>query len=370
MIDWLTALSELGRCHQQMVLVTVAEALGSTPRAAGTKMVVLRDRCFGTIGGGHLEFKAISSARKLLARSDGKKLRLERFSLGPSLGQCCGGMATLLFERVSPPLPAWIDRLVEQRNDHGKAILISGTDAKQPGKMIVTDLACRGGLDDPILERQAKEAARVLLADNSCAELLKFRAAAGPPVRLLFEPTGPHDFHIVLFGAGHVGKALVQVMQGLPCSITWVDQREDEFPDIVAPNVKIQVSNRPDLAVDDVPTDSSVLIMTHSHALDLAICEQALRRGDLAFCGLIGSATKLSKFRRRLSALGLTATALEGLTCPIGIDGISGKHPSEIAIAVAAQILRRREGLATASGSRVVRHDRTRPIIADDMGPP
>ncbi|MGI9435836.1 MAG: XdhC family protein, partial [Geminicoccaceae bacterium] len=157
MSDWLTALSEFGRCHQRMVLVTVAEARGSTPRAAGTKMVVMRDRCWGTIGGGHLEFKAISIARKLLAEADGQGLRLERFPLGPSLGQCCGGMATLLFEEMSLPLPGWVDELLDQRRDDGKAILISGTDARHPGKMIVTDQGCEGGLDDPTLERQAAE---------------------------------------------------------------------------------------------------------------------------------------------------------------------------------------------------------------------
>lgn len=351
MIDWLTALNELGRCHQQMVLVTVAEARGSTPRAAGTKMVVMRDRCWGTIGGGHLEFKAIDIARKLLVEADGQGPRLERFPLGPSLGQCCGGMATLLFELTSLPLPGWVDMLLEQRSDQGEAVLISGTDTKQSGKLIVTDRCCKGSLGDPMLERQAADVARSLLADNGNAELLTFESASRSSIRLLFEPIRPGDFHIMLFGAGHVGKALVRVMLGLPCRITWVDQREQEFPDISPPNVNIQISDRPDLAVDHAPQGSYMLIMTHSHALDQAICERALKRGDIAYCGLIGSATKLAKFRRRLAAFGLSAPELEGLTCPIGIDGISGKHPSEIAIAVAAELLQRRDGRAMASRS-------------------
>lgn len=366
MNDWLTALSELGRCRQQMVLVTVAEAKGSTPRAAGTKMLVMGDRCFGTIGGGHLEFKAIDNARRLLAASDDRGLRLERFPLGPSLGQCCGGMATLLFERIALPLPAWIERLQRRRNDDGKAVMVTGTDAMLPGKMIVSEEAAEGGFGDPVLEREAIEAARGLLVDSGDTRLLKFKSASGSPVRLLFEPIGASDFNIVLFGAGHVGKALVQVMQGLPCSITWVDQREHEFPDLLPSNVNIQVSDRPDLVIDDAPQGSSVLVMTHSHALDQAICERALRRGDLGYCGLIGSATKLAKFRRRLSALGLSATALEGLTCPIGIDGISGKHPSEIAIAVAAELLQRR-GRATASGLRAAGRSTVDPMLADGM---
>ncbi|MGH1483501.1 MAG: xanthine dehydrogenase accessory protein XdhC [Geminicoccales bacterium] len=365
MIDWLTALSELGRCRQQMVLVTVAEARGSTPRAAGTKMVVMHDRSFGTIGGGHLEFKAMDIARKLLACSDDQGLRLERFPLGPSLGQCCGGMATLLFERIMPPLPAWIDLLQRQRSDHGKAVLITGTDAARPCKIIVTNRGEVGSLGDPMLDRRSRRAAHELLATEGPAELRIVKTSSSSRVRLLFEPIRTSDFHIVLFGAGHVGKALVQVMQGLPCCITWVDPREHEFPDIVPANVRIDASDWPPHAIDVVPPGSYVLIMTHSHGLDQAICERALRRGDLAFCGLIGSVTKIAKFRRRLTALGLSPTALDGLTCPIGIDGISGKHPSEIAIAVAAQLLQRREGRALASGATARR--RARPVLADDM---
>ncbi len=180
--------------------------------------------------------------------------------------------------------------------------------------------------------------------------------------RLLFEPVTAGDFQILLFGAGHVGKALVQVLQGLPCDITWIDPRENEFPDIVPANVRVDAGDRPDLAVDQAPPASCVLIMTHSHALDQAICERALRRDDLAYCGLIGSATKRARFRRRLAAAGLSERALDGLTCPIGIDGISGKHPGEIAIAVAAELLHVREGRSTASGLRA-----RRPVTADDM---
>ncbi|MGI9505648.1 MAG: xanthine dehydrogenase accessory protein XdhC, partial [Geminicoccaceae bacterium] len=281
------------------------------------------------------------------------------------LGQCCGGMVRLLFERISTPTPAWIERLQRRRNDHGKAVLIYGTDAALPGKMIVTDHGYEGGLGDSVLEREAMDVARRLLGNAATPELRSFKMRSRMSAHLLFEPIRTSDFHILLFGAGHVGKALVQVLQGLPCSITWVDPRENEFPDILPANVSIDAGDRPDLAVDVAPPGSYVLIMTHSHALDLVICERALQCDDLAFCGLIGSATKLAKFRRRLTALGLSAAALNGLTCPIGIDGISGKHPSEIAVAVAAQLLQRREGRSTPGGLRAG-HRSSEPAIADD----
>lgn len=256
MSDWLGELAALRERNEPAVLVTVAETKGSVPRETGTKMVVTRDACLGTIGGGNLEFKAGEIARQMLAEAQ-TQASLQRFPLGPSLGQCCGGVAVLLFE-----------------------------------------------------------------------------------------PIGGSDFHIVLFGAGHVGKALIKVLSALPCSIRWIDSRAAEFDRFREPlpgNVTAELSDCPEEEIVDIPPGSYILIMTHSHALDQAICEQALRRGGHAYCGLIGSASKLRTFRKRLLARGLSAEDLAGLTCPIGIDGISGKHPAEIAVAVAAQLLQVRE---------------------------
>jgi xanthine dehydrogenase accessory factor len=254
MTHWVDALAELSARGEPAVLVTVLRADGSTPREAGAKMVVSASAVHGTVGGGHLELQAIATARELLAASDGAAERpapLSRdFGLGPSLGQCCGGAVTLLFEAV---LPA--------------------------------------------------------------------------------------RWRVAVFGAGHVGRAVVKLLGELPCRVDWIDSREAEFPATVPANVRPIVADAPADEVPDLAPGCDVLVMTHSHQLDLQVVEAALRRGDLPFLGLIGSRTKRARFEARLSERGFGAEALARMVCPVGIPGVGGKHPAEIAIAVAAQLL-------------------------------
>jgi xanthine dehydrogenase accessory factor len=261
MSRWLEALSALAEAGADAVLVTVMEARGSTPREAGAKMVVTADALHDTIGGGHLELKAIELARDLLRAAPIPAAPVtQRFALGPSLGQCCGGEAVLLFEAIRPP-----------------------------------------------------------------------------------------GFHVALFGAGHVGKALVRLLGDLPCRVSWIDPREAMFPEARPANVATLVADEPEEEVAALPAGAFVLVMTHSHPLDQRIVEAALRREDLPYVGLIGSATKRARFLRRLAARGIGESQLARLTCPIGIVGVGGKHPAEIAISVAAQLLRVRDAAVAAA---------------------
>jgi xanthine dehydrogenase accessory factor len=181
----------------------------------------------------------------------------------------------------------------------------------------------------------------------------------GGVVHLLFEPVGAADIELLaqrfekerqaslhplaLFGGGHVGHALVNVLASLPFSLTWVDSRDGVFPETVPADVVCEHSDPPQHAVRGLVTGSRVLIMSFSHAEDLdivAACLQRQReRGDLPYIGLIGSQTKWATFGHRLQARGFTAQELLQVTCPIGVPGISGKQPEVIAVAVAAQLL-------------------------------
>lgn len=250
------------------VLVQVAETQGSVPREAGTWMAVFANALVGTIGGGHLEFDAITRARTLLEKGEaaGAEPPL-RVALGPSLGQCCGGVVQLHFERV--------------------------------------------GAGD---------------------------AAA------LAQRLGPRQFTpVALFGGGHVGHALAQVLAPLPFLLNWIDSRDGVFPASVPPRVVCEHSEPVQAAVPGLAPQSRVLIMSFSHAEDLDVLAACLRRqreqGDLPYIGLIGSKTKWATFRHRLEARGFTAAELAHVTCPIGVPGISGKEPEVIAVAVAAQLL-------------------------------
>jgi len=158
--------------------------------------------------------------------------------------------------------------------------------------------------------------------------------------------------HIVLFGAGHVGHALVRLFGLLPCVVQWVDERDELFPDEVPANVQVEATDTPAAIVDEAPPGAWFIVMTHNHALDFELTERIMRRRDFAWFGLIGSKTKRVKFERRLLDRGVPAERLAEMVCPIGVPGIVDKAPASIAVAVAAQLMQLRVPLeAQASGA-------------------
>jgi xanthine dehydrogenase accessory factor len=240
-------------------------------------MLVTQDASAGSIGGGQLELEAFAIARDLIAKSGGGGMRpmlshsrpqseigqapqlSKHFSLGPSLGQCCGGAVDLDFEIV----------------------------------------------DDFMLSAWADDTMR---------------------------------FNVALFGAGHVGRALANALAPLPCRLIWIDEREQEFAKIgPSSNAEVRLVDAPSAEIKSLPLQCYVIIATHSHALDLELCETALSRPDFAFIGLIGSATKKARFLKRLEQKNVRM--LERLVCPIGLPSIQGKEPQVIAASVAAQLL-------------------------------
>lgn len=268
--------------RQDGVFITIDSFEGSSPREVGAWMLVLAGEVLGTVGGGNLEFQAIAQARDWLAEQANYKMaanavapadELRRYPLGPSLGQCCGGVVHLKFSFI------------------GKQNAIK------------------------------REAA----------------------LAMIYWARGQNAFKVALFGGGHVGKALVGVLSPLPCSITWVDSRDEIFPDGLPSHVQCEHSAPVHPAVQSLQAGSHVLIMSFSHAEDLdvvAACLMRLReKNDLPFIGLIGSKTKWATFRHRLQERGFSAKEIARITSPIGIDGIAGKEPEVIAVSVVAQLL-------------------------------
>ncbi len=149
---------------------------------------------------------------------------------------------------------------------------------------------------------------------------------------------------IALFGGGHVGRAITSLLVTLPYRVTWIDSRDEIFPADTHPRITCEHSDPVQSAVADLEAGSQVLIMSFSHAEDLEIVQQCLKRqrdrNDLPFIGLIGSKTKWATFQNRLRERGFTDAELAQVTCPIGIAGIRGKEPEVIAVAVAAQLLK------------------------------
>jgi xanthine dehydrogenase accessory factor len=153
------------------------------------------------------------------------------------------------------------------------------------------------------------------------------------------EQFGDSNRKLYLFGAGHVGRALILALAPLPFDVIWIDPREGAFPAAIPSNVVTIRSENPAAEVADAPSSSFALVMTHSHALDLEIIDAVLRSSRFAYAGLIGSATKRARFSKRLREAGVAESRIDGLVCPIGIPSIKSKHPAAIAAATAVQLL-------------------------------
>lgn len=228
-------------------------------------------------------------------------------------------------------------------------IAAEGSAPREAGaKMAVAGEAVVGTIGGGQLEFTAIETARAMLDRNAGGAAPVTRhfplgpalgQCCGGSVTLLFEPSRPPVLELALFGAGHVARALVAKLADLPCRVTWIDPRAAEFPAAVPANVSVRVTEAPEAEVERLKPGAHCLVMTHDHALDLLIVGRVLKRGDFAWLGLIGSATKRARFIGRLRRMGFTETALERLVCPIGLPGISGRTPGEIALAVAAQLM-------------------------------
>lgn len=335
--DWLDALVATTRGGRTAVLVTVASVKGSAPREPGARMLVADDAVTGTIGGGQLEYKAIAIARDVLASGSAGDLR--RFPLAASLGQCCGGVATLFFDPVAAGA-RWVDALaVRYRAGVACVVATPSRGAAQERRLVVDAGAIEGSLGAEERDARASAIARRMLASGAPTGL----ASVGDDDECLFDVVRPPALHIVLFGAGHVGRALVRTLAGCDGRIVWVDTRDDAFPATVPPNVECVGTDAPETEVAAAPAGAHFLVMTHSHPLDQALTEVILQRDDFAWFGLIGSVSKRRQFERRLRLLGVDPRRFVRMTCPIGIAGISSKEPAAIAIAVAAQVLQSRE---------------------------
>lgn len=292
----LTALSQSLAAHGRVARVVIAAHDGSSPREVGASMLVWEGGQSGTVGGGALEYEAAAKARAMLA---GAERAVDRVALGPALGQCCGGAVTLWTE-VYDALP----------------VPEAGVIARGPGEM-------------PLAVKRVLAAARGQ----------GLRPAPGLVQGWLVEPVAEAGRQVWVWGAGHVGRALVAVLAPLPgIAVTWVDVAAERFPDVVPEGVTVVPATDPAVVADHAPEGAEHLILTYSHALDLELCHRLLNRGFKA-CGLIGSATKWARFRSRLGALGHDAAAIGRIRCPIG-DPSLGKHPQAIAVGVVAELLK------------------------------
>ena len=335
MTDWpRDALDRLAK-GEPAALVTLLAVEGSTPREAGTKMLVWAGGQSGTIGGGNLEHRASDQARRMLAAGETARYAIQDYPLGPFLAQCCGGRARLMIERLDERDGGWLtDAERYCRAEEPFAIrsriegetLVKAIGPADPGE---TPAVSIGGLKAPA--RGERPAPGCEIVERSA------------PVRPV----------VLLFGAGHVGRAVHRALEPLPFRVFWSDCREEmaEVPGvaILPPDAQAEIAG---------DGAAYTLVLTHDHALDYALVSAALAGDGCGYLGLIGSRTKAARFFSRLRAGGFSEAQLARLACPIGIPELKDKAPEIIAVSVAADLLLRLQAsrtLAQTEAPRVVR---------------
>lgn len=313
---------------------------------------------WGTIGGGQLEFEAIAHARFMLeaAKDEPNPWRREMrvWPLGPSLGQCCGGSVRVLFELYT---------------DHERASMTDADNASLIVRPAETGeplyfLSARQKIGD--LPLHVARVAKDMLngARNRKAAFLPARK--GTPSYFI-EPAGHHATPLYIYGAGHVGRAIVKAIEDLDFAMNWIDTHAERFLDALPRNVRQIVASDPSSVAQNAPHGAFHLVLTYSHPLDFAICHTLLKRDNFGFLGLIGSRSKRQRFKSRFSASGISEQALGRMVCPIGIGNISGKEPATIAIAVAAQLIERQEAQAASRSDErkeETAHEASQPLPA------
>jgi len=302
----LARLSDLANRHGAVARIVVASLKASGPREVGAAMLVWDKGQDGTIGGGALEFAAVATARQRLGTTEPL---LAHVPLGPALGQCCGGVVTLLTEVYTAKDCAALSPQANRGLPHCRPV----------------DRATSGGVPLAV--------ARIIDRARARGTPTEPQFQSGWMIEPFTSPRPP----LWIYGAGHVGRALVTTLAPLGFDMCWIDTDHNRFPANMPKDITQLVAANPALVVTHAPDDAHHLVLTFSHALDLEICHRILSR-RFRSAGLIGSATKWARFAKRLAALGHTERQINRITCPIGLPAL-GKAPAAIALGVATRLL-------------------------------
>ena len=258
----------------------------------------------------------------------------------------------------------WLNAVQQLRHDGRPGVLVTvvqvrGHAPREAGaKMVVSPDRVWGSVGGGNLEETAIDRARAMLESgaaepemseaklNPHARTAHGRQCCGGVVRLLLEPL-PARPVVALFGIGHVGYELARILSRLPIRLLLVDSRETQLDrvrlaDVIDGTADVSVHHTVlgEQVLEQLPPGAQVVIMTHDHAEDFALCDAALRLPQrLGGIGLIGSSVKWTRFQAQLAGLGHDPATIGRITCPIGLPGLTGKDPAVIAVAVAAALL-------------------------------
>ena len=291
---WTDELIKIIQKNNFVCRAMIVRSDGSTPREEGASMIILKNEIKGTIGGGNLEFEVINSARKKIKTTSTFLREKKNFPLGPNLGQCCGGYVEVLLEYYNKECIPLLKSL-----------------AKSNKKFILHPL----------------EKHKFPLGTNEKSHKSFFFSNH-------FKRYQP----VFIYGAGHVGRALINVTNDLQIDRYWVDISKDRFPKNLPKNLNKLIANDLKIIAHNALPNSIHIVMTFSHHMDEEIVEIILQKNNFFKLGLIGSKTKKIRIFNRLKKRGLSDILLDKVTCPVGIPEVFGKKPPQVALSIASQL--------------------------------
>lgn len=216
----------------------------------------------------------------------------------------------------------------------------------QGSKMVITMDDTFDSLGGGHLEFSVTQKARALIQQETSGNQVEhfplgasLGQCCGGSVTVLMESFIQQGMNLTVFGAGHVAKALMKILESLPGRIRWIDDRKNMLPENGPQNADMQLMDDPVEIIEQLPESSQILILTHNHQLDFDLVEAAIERGVFSYIGCIGSHTKAERFQMRLKHRGFADEEIENMTCPVGNLDIPGKLPMEVAVSIAGQLI-------------------------------
>jgi len=350
-MTWLSSFKKAIALNNGCVLLTVIETKGSTPCSVGDKIIFSNKQLtFGSIGGGNLEFQALTLAKDLLNK-DTNATHLEKYPLGATLGQCCGGYVKVMFESFvnsSTQLKkknSWLETvsdLIEKQQDFVVATIIDNqTDKRNSGKKFVYTANSDKSPSNNDLNSKISAGAYNLLSTNNSPTIAQYQNSSESLIEVCYEKVNNTELQsVAIFGAGHISRALMPILTKLPIRIYWIDDRAEQFEQYQGDTSQINIICDDFISgLADLPEETYCLVITYSHKMDFDICEKIISRNSFTYLGMIGSRIKGNKFRDRLLKKGYPKETVDKFICPIGAKQKFLKSPTAIAVTIAMDLL-------------------------------
>ena len=352
MNSWLKHLRAAIALNNGFVLITIIATKGSTPCSNGDKIVCTASEViFGSIGGGNLEFKALSLAKDMLSNKDNSN-QLIKYPLGATLGQCCGGYVKVLFEsfvRSNSSLKdkdSWVEKISKHFIDSEDFILATSVDNDRNSqldkqKFLLTQNQFYSSSNNKKFSKFVEDHSNKLLQNSQTSTLVEFEDETGLKSDVCLEKIASSELlPVAIFGAGHISRALMPILINLPIKLFWIDDRQDQFDKYQGDTSQLKIICDDIVeSVSDLPDNVYCLVITYSHKIDFEVCEKMIIQNNFSYLGMIGSSIKGKKFRDRFIQKNYPEEVIKKFTCPIGAKQKFLKSPTAIAVTIAMDLI-------------------------------